>query len=97
MRVKSFIFIKAHRPKATTNIFCALPISKIVLANGVLLFSKKRVSEKCKVEDVVENIKIDVSNLDVGDAVLVRDLPEMPNIKILDKPDVAIVGVIKAK
>lgn len=64
---------------------------------GVLLFSKKRVSVKCKVEDLVENIKIDVSNLDVGDAVLVRDLPKMPNIKILDKPDVAIVGVIKAK
>lgn len=64
---------------------------------GVLLFSKRRVSVKCKAKDLVENIKIDVSALDVGDAVLVRDLPEMPNIKIIEKPDVAIVGVIKAK
>ncbi|MGX2982936.1 50S ribosomal protein L25/general stress protein Ctc [Helicobacter sp. 23-1045] len=64
---------------------------------GVLLFSKKRISVKCKAEDLVEHIKVDVSALDVGDAVLVRDLPEVPNIKILDKPDVAVVGVIKAK
>lgn len=64
---------------------------------GVLLFSKKRVSVKCKAEDLVENIKIDISNLDVGDAVLVRDLPELPNVAIIEKPDVAIVGVIKAK
>lgn len=64
---------------------------------GVLLFSKKRVSVKCKAEDLVENIKIDISNLDVGDAVLVRDLPELPNIAIIEKADVAIVGVIKAK
>lgn len=64
---------------------------------GVLLFSKKRVGVKCKAEDLVENIKIDVSNLDVGDAVLVRDLPELPNITITEKPDVAVVGVIKAK
>ncbi|MGX3010634.1 50S ribosomal protein L25/general stress protein Ctc [Helicobacter sp. 23-1044] len=64
---------------------------------GVLLFSKKRISVKCKAEDLVEHIKVDVSALDVGDAVLVRDLPEVPNIKILDKPDVAVVGAIKAK
>lgn len=64
---------------------------------GVLLFSKKRVGVKCKAEDLVECVKIDITALDVGDAVLVRDLPEMPNIKVIEKPDVAIVGVIKAK
>ena len=64
---------------------------------GVLLFSKKRVGVKCKAEDLVECVKIDITALDVGDAVLVRDLPELPNIKVIEKPDVAIVGVIKAK
>lgn len=64
---------------------------------GILLFSKKRISVKCKAKDLIGEIKIDVTPLDVGDAVLVRDLPEMPNIKVIEKPDVAIVGVIKAK
>ena len=64
---------------------------------GILLFSKKRISVKCKPEDLVNYIKLDVTNLDVGDAILVRDLDELPNIKIIEKPDVAIIGVIKAK
>lgn len=64
---------------------------------GVLLFSKKRISVRCKPEDLVDNIKLDVTKLDVGDAILVRDLDEIPNIKIVEKPNVAIVGVIKAK
>ena len=64
---------------------------------GVLLFSKKRISVRCKPEDLVDNIKLDVTKLDVGDTILVRDLDEIPNIKIVEKPNVAIVGVIKAK
>lgn len=64
---------------------------------GVLLFSKKRISVKCKPEDLVNSIKLDITKLDVGDAILVRDLDELPNIKIIEKPDVAIIGVIKAK
>lgn len=64
---------------------------------GVLLFSKKRISVKCKPEDLVNSIKLDITKLDVGDTILVRDLDELPNIKIIEKPDVAIIGVIKAK
>lgn len=64
---------------------------------GILLFSKKRITIKCLPENLIENIKLDVSKLDVGDAILVRDLPEFSNIKIIDKPSVAVVGVIKAK
>ena len=64
---------------------------------GILLFSKKRISVKCKPQDLINNIKLDVTNLDVGDTILVRDLEKLPNIKIIEKPDVAIVGVIKAK
>lgn len=64
---------------------------------GVLLFSKKRVAVKCLPEHLIDCIKLDVSPLDVGDAILVRDLEELPNIKVIEKPNVAIVGVIKAK
>lgn len=64
---------------------------------GILLFSKKRIAVKCLPENLVENIKINVSKLDVGDAILVRDIEEPSNIKITEKSNVAIVGVIKAK
>ncbi len=64
---------------------------------GILLFSKKRITVKCLPEHLIDNITLDISKLDVGDAILVRDLPEFSNIKIVEKPSVAIVGVIKAK
>lgn len=64
---------------------------------GVLLFSKKRVSIKCLPENLIENVKLDVSKLDIGDTILIRDLPEFENIRIIDNPSVPIVGVIKAK
>lgn len=64
---------------------------------GILLFSKKRISVQCLSEHLVENIKLDISKLDVGDAILVRDLNEIPNVKIIEKPSVAIVGVIREK
>lgn len=65
---------------------------------GVLLFSKKRIAVKCLPEHLIENIKINITNLDVGDAVLVRELEGINNnIKIIEKPSVAVVGVIRAK
>lgn len=64
---------------------------------GVLLFSKKRIAVKCLPEHLIEHINLDITNLDVGDAILIRDLEEFPNVRVIEKPSVAIVGVIKAK
>lgn len=64
---------------------------------GVLLFSKRRISVKCLPEHLVESIKLDITKLDVGDAILVRDLPSFDNINVVEKPNIAVVGVIKAK
>jgi len=41
---------------------------------------------------IPEKIEIDISALDIGDAIHVSDL-DLPNIKLLAPPDVAIVGV----
>jgi len=64
---------------------------------GVLIVSKKRIPIKSKIEDLPNSIDIDVSNLDVGDAVLVRDLPENKTLDIRLADRVAILSVIKAK
>lgn len=64
---------------------------------GVLLFSKKRITVQAAPENLPSSYDIDVSPLDLGDSVLVRDLKETPNVKIIDNLSVAVVGVIKAK
>ena len=38
-----------------------------------------------------------MSDLDVGDSILIRDLPQLDGVSVLNRPSVAVVGVIKAK
>lgn len=64
---------------------------------GVLVFSRKRVAVKCDASVLPNDYTLDVSSLDVGHAILVRDLPAIDGVSVIEKPSVAIVGVIKAK
>jgi large subunit ribosomal protein L25 len=41
---------------------------------------------------IPEKIEVDISALDIGDSIHISDL-DLPNIKLLAPPDVAIVGV----
>lgn len=72
--------------------------SPIGLKNkGVLVFSRKRIAVKCDAAVLPNNYTLDVASLDVGHTILVRDLPQINGVNIIDKPSVAVVGVIKAK
>ncbi|MBZ7987212.1 50S ribosomal protein L25/general stress protein Ctc [Campylobacter canadensis] len=72
--------------------------SAIGLKNkGVLIQSKRRLKVKCKAEDLPNNFELDVTNLDVGDALLVRDIKVSDKVKIIDAGRVAVVGVEKAR
>ena len=64
---------------------------------GVLMISKKRVAVQSTPENLPNFYDLDVTDLDTGDAILVRDLPQIEGVKILEKDSVAVVGVIKAK
>lgn len=64
---------------------------------GILINSKSRLSVKCAGENLPNNFTLDVSNLDVGDTILVRDIKVPKNVTILDEDRIAVVGVIKAK
>lgn len=64
---------------------------------GVLINSKKRLAVKCTAENLPDSFTVDVSDLDVGGAILVRDIEVPANVKIMEEDRVAITGVIKAK
>lgn len=64
---------------------------------GVLIYSKKRLLVKCKAEDLPNDFTLEVSHLDVGDSVLVRDITVPANVQMMDADRVSVVGVIKAK
>jgi len=64
---------------------------------GVLIQSKKRLTVKCTAENLPNDFTIDVSNLGVGNTVLVRDIAVPANVTIVDEARVSVAGVIKAK
>lgn len=64
---------------------------------GVLVQSKRRLNVECFGKDLPNSFILDVTKLDTGDFIIVREV-EVPNgVKILDGSDVAVVGVLTAK
>ncbi len=63
---------------------------------GVLIMSKRRLRIRGAIENMPQNITLDVSDLDRDDSILVRDVEVPTDCKMMDRPDVAICGVIKA-
>ena len=85
--VKAFYFV----PVTTSG-------SAIGLKNkGMVNISKKRLRVKAAVEDLPKAIVIDVTNMDVGDSRMIRDLEKIPNVTFTDADRVGVVSVIKAK
>ena len=64
---------------------------------GLLHMAKTRLTVKCTPENLPNTIEIDVTAMDVGNSKLVRDLPEIANVKVLDSDRVALISIIKAK
>ncbi len=64
---------------------------------GVLVLSKKRLKVKGTIEDMPVNFDLDVESLDRDQSLLVRDVEVPANCKMMDRDNVAVCGVIKAK
>lgn len=64
---------------------------------GLVHMAKPRLTVKCTPENLLNTIDVDVTEMDTGDSKLVRDLPELANMTILDAPRVALISIIKAK
>ena len=64
---------------------------------GLLMVHTKRVPVKCTIENLPENITLDVTDLDVGNNILIRDLTLSENVQCFLDPRVPVVGIIKAK
>jgi len=64
---------------------------------GLVNISKTRLRVKAAIENVPNKIVVDVTPMDVGDSILVRDLDAIENVTFTDSERVAIVSIIKAK
>ena len=68
------------------------------LKNKGLLFNHRdRVEVKCTIEDLPQSFHFDVTDLDTGNNILVRDIKLPEGVECFLDPRVPVVGIIKAK
>ena len=75
----------------------ATGIAKGLKNKGLLMLHTRRIPVKCTIENLPNEIVLDVTNLDTGDNILIRDLTLPANVECFLDPRVPVVGVIKAK
>lgn len=63
-----------------------------VVKGGVVEQHLRAVMVECLPGQIPEKIDIDISRLDIGDSIHVHEI-SIPGVKLLDPPDVAIIGV----
>ena len=64
---------------------------------GVLVFHRRRIKVKSTPENLPDFFELDISNLDVGDNILIRDIEMPEGVECFLNPSIPVVGVIKAK
>jgi len=64
---------------------------------GGKVFKKLRIIRlKGKVADLPDNIEIDITSLELGDTLKVRDI-DIPNVEMIDPASTPVVGVARAR
>jgi len=71
--------------------------AKGIKNKGVLMLQKRRLKVRGAIEDMPNKFVLDVTDLDRDDSILIRDMEAPANSRLMDRQDVAVVGVIKAK
>jgi len=64
---------------------------------GVFMIQKKRVKVRGAVENMPANFTLNIENLDRDESLLIRDMEAPENCRLMDRTDVAVCVVIKAK
>ncbi len=64
---------------------------------GMLYIAKNRIRVKGAAENIPNNITLDVTPMDLGESILIRDLPAIDNVKFTDADRVSVLSIIKAK
>jgi len=66
---------------------------KGVKEGGLLDHSMYEIAVRCLPKDVPPHIEVDVSGLNIGDAIHLADLPEIPGVQFTDSEDAVLFSV----
>ncbi len=87
-----------HQVSLTEKIHARIPIvtmgeSQGVAAGGILEHGLRELEVRCLAKDLPEEIRVDISEVDVGEALHVKDIVLAEEIEVLSDRDLTIVSV----
>ena len=93
-----FLHVDLFRIDMTRKITTVVPVelkgqSKGVVNGGVLDHQTREIEVECLPGDVPESFVLDITELEIGDNIIVRDLTAPEGVEILESDDRAIVTV----
>lgn len=65
-----------------------------VKMGGIVDHALREVELECLPRAIPEELRIDVSALEIGDSLHVRDIPLPPGVEVLNDPDLSVVSVV---
>jgi len=66
----------------------------VTLGGGILDHATRELDVECLPNAIPEEFAVDVSQLEIGDSIHVRDLEAAEGVEILNDPDVSVVSVV---
>lgn len=67
---------------------------KGLIYGGIIQSGIREVEVECMPANIPEAIQLDISSLEIGDHLIIADIPEVPDYKILTEPDDVVVTVV---
>ena len=99
---RNFIHVDFYEIKMDQKITAKIPViaigkAKGVELGGILQIVRREIEVECLPLEVPESIEIDISDLDIGDSIHVRDIKPEGEIEFLEEDDYTVVTVLSPK
>ncbi|MBV8175099.1 MAG: 50S ribosomal protein L25 [Verrucomicrobia bacterium] len=100
---RALLHVDFHAVSATEKIISEVPIEAVGEALGVrtfgglLEYSLRTLEVECYPQDLPDLVQIDVSNLNIGESLHVRDIPLPAGVEAITDEDLTVVSVVASR
>lgn len=99
---RNFLHIDFYEVTMDRKIVVNVPVmttgkAKGVEIGGILQTIRRELEVQCLPLDVPESIEIDITDLDIGDSIHLRDIPRQSEIEFLDDENFTVVTIVSPK
>jgi len=97
---EQLLHIDFHKIVLTEKLEVMIPIHftgeapGVKLSGGILEHIARELKIICLPKDIPSDVKVDITKLEIGQGISVKDLGSMPNVTILSDPNQLIVNIV---